>query len=115
MNAPATDLFNRADALALLDGDEDLFASIVELFVQESETYCAGLESSLAANDAAALRREAHTVKSMLATFCCEAGRALAMQLEHQAATGNIDGVGELTRQVVSAVRALASELGRAR
>lgn len=106
-------LYNRAEALERLGGDEELFADVVSMFVAESESYCSALEAALLSADAAVLRREAHTVKSMLATFSYEAGRELAMRLEHLAATGNLDGADSLTSEVVAAVRRLVEEFAR--
>jgi len=107
----ANELFNRAEAVERLGGDEELFANVASLFVAESAGYCRALEAALAAVDAAALQREAHTVKSMLATFSYEAGRELAMRLEHLAALGSLDGAADLTAEVVAAVRRLAEAL----
>ena len=63
------------------------------------------------AADMAALRREAHTVKSMLATFSYEAGRLLALRLEELAASGNFDGAQALTDELVAAVKRLVAAL----
>ena len=106
-----TELYKHAEAVERLGGDEELFATVVSLFVAESEGYCSALEAALAAADTAALRREAHTVKSMLATFSYETGRELAQRLESLAATGSMDGADSLTAEVVGAVRRLVEAL----
>ena len=108
-------LYNRAEALERLDGDEELFGTLAELFVAESAGYCRALETALAAADVAALCREAHTAKSMLATFSYEAGRQVALQLERLAAGGSLEGAAALTAQVVAAVERLADELAQER
>ena len=106
-------LYNRAEALERLDGDEELFGTLAELFVAESAGYCRALEAALAAADVTALCREAHTAKSMLATFSCEAGSDVALQLERLAAGGSLEGAEALTARVVAAVRTLSDELGK--
>lgn len=111
MRKPELPLYDRADALERLGGDEALFASVAAVFTHESENYCTALETALAARDAELLRREAHTVKSMLATFSYEAGRELALRLEHLAATGSLDEADGLTADVVAAVKRLAEVL----
>ena len=103
-----TPIYDRTDAIARLGGDAELFAAAAAMFVAESETYRAALKDALATGDAALLRREAHTVKSMLATFSYESGRGLAEQLEHLAASGSLDGAVELSAQVVNAVKCLS-------
>ena len=104
-------LYDRAKALAQIDGDAALFAEIVAVLVAEGETYCAALEAALASGDASELRREAHTVKSVLASFACERGRELAWRLEEQAASGELDGASEQVAELVSVVRQLMAEL----
>ena len=106
-------LYNRAEALERLDGDEELFGSLAELFVAESAGYCRALEAALVAADVAALCREAHTTKSMLATFSYEAGRVVAMELERRTAGGSLDGADALTAQLIAAVKILADELAK--
>jgi HPt (histidine-containing phosphotransfer) domain-containing protein len=111
MSDSATTVYDRAQALERLAGDAALFAEMAGMFVAESETYCRALESALASGDAACLRREAHTVKSLLATFSYEAGRELALRLEHLASSGSLDGAAALTAEVVAAVRRLGVAL----
>ena len=106
-----SELYNHAEAVERLGGDEALFSSVAGLFVAESEGYCGALEAALASSDAVAVRREAHTVKSMLATFSYEPGRELAQRLEHLAASGSLEGAESLTAAVVDAVRRLVAAL----
>ena len=106
------DLYNRAEAIERLGGDEALYVSVAGLFIASSADYCAALETAVRATDAVALRREAHTVKSMLATFSYEAGRVLALRLEELAASGNLESAQDLTDQVIAAVKRLAEALG---
>ena len=108
---PANELYNRAEAMERLGGDEELFVDVASMFIADSAGYCAALEAALAAADVGALRREAHTVKSMLATFSYEAGRELAQRLELLAASGSLEGAGSLTAEVIAAVRRLAEVL----
>lgn len=104
-------IFDRAQALERLGGDEELLDTVASLFVEDSAGYRRALVDALASGDAVAVQREAHTVKSVFATFSFERGRALAAQLEQQAAAGDIGGVGALTEQVVEAVHTLAVAL----
>ncbi|SDH08768.1 Hpt domain-containing protein [Propionivibrio dicarboxylicus] len=104
-------IYDRAEALTRLDGDEALFKEMAEMFVGECESYCQALAGALASREAAQLRREAHTVKSLLATFSFEAGRQLAARLEQLAAGGTIEGAESLTQDLIVAVRQLAAAL----
>ena len=111
MSDSATTVYDKAQALERLAGDAELFAEMAGMFVAESETYCQALETALASGDAAALRREAHTVKSLLATFSYEAGRELAVRLELLAASGSFEGAAALSAELVAAVKRLREAL----
>ena len=114
MSGSEVPVFDKAEAIVRLGGDESLFSELTQLFVTVSAGYCSALEAALSSADAAALQREAHSVKSMLATFSYEEGRVLAMQLEYLAATGKLDGAERLVAQVTDAVRRLAASFAQA-
>ena len=107
---------DKALILERLGGDEELLVTMADIFVQESEDYCHNLDQALLANDAGKLRREAHTIKSLLATFADDEGTALAQAIEQQAKDEQLDGLADKAeelkarlRQVVAVVR---QELG---
>ena len=104
-------VFDRAQALERLGGDEELLDSVASLFVEESASYRRALVDALDSGDPAAVQREAHTVKSVLAAFACEGGRELAWRLEEQAASGSLDGAPERVADLVAVVRQLMAEL----
>ena len=104
-------VYDRSLAISQLAGDETLFSAIAAVFVAECEGYCAALEAALASANSVDLRREAHTAKSMLASFSCESGRVLAQRLENLAASGSLDGASEMTAAVIAVMRRLASAL----
>ena len=96
---------NKAFILDRLGGDEELLVTMSEIFVQESESYCHNLDLAVLANHAADLRREAHTVKSLLATFADDDGTALAFAIEEQAKAEQMDGLAEKVEQLKGRVR----------
>jgi HPt (histidine-containing phosphotransfer) domain-containing protein len=108
---PENAIYDGAEALRRLGGDKELLAQVSALFVAESGGSCRALQAALAAGDAQVLRREAHTVKSMLSTFSFESGRHLAQRLEDLAASGRLDGAEALTGELLAAVMQLARAL----
>ena len=106
-------VFDRAQALESLGGDEELLANVASLFVDEAVSYRQALIDALAAGDAATLQREAHTVKSVLATFAYEAGRERALRLEQLAASGNLEAAKAATDEVIAALQTLSEVLRR--
>ncbi|HET7776591.1 MAG TPA: Hpt domain-containing protein, partial [Azospira sp.] len=108
--APAA-LCDRAAALARLDGDEELFATLVQLYADELPAYCQRLGDTLAAGDLPALAREAHTLKGLLGTFSAAHGTALAQDLEARAKAGKGEGAAELVRQLQAEMEKVRQEL----
>lgn len=104
-------VFDRAQALERLAGDEELLATVASLFVEERASYRQALVEALASGDPAAVRREAHTVKSVFATFSFETGRELAARLEQLAAAGSLEGAGTLAVELNGAIETLAAAL----
>lgn len=83
-------VLDKATILDRLGGDEEIFAMMVDMFLQDVGSNCAALANALASGDAAVLRREAHTVKGLLATFSDESGAADACVVEQRAREGVI-------------------------
>lgn len=84
------------DKLLILDrlgNDEEIFAMMIDMYLQDVDNNCAGLDNALAQGDAPSLQREAHTVKGLLATFADEPGTKLAYVLEQQIKQNGISGV----------------------
>lgn len=84
------------DKLVILDrlgGDEDIFAMMIDMYLQDVVNNCNTLASTLALADMVTLRREAHTVKGLLATFADDEGAAMALAIEMQLKAGNMSGL----------------------
>ena len=104
-------VYDRSLAIEQLAGDESLFSAIAGVFGAECDNYCVALEAALASGNLVDLRREAHSAKSTLASFGCESGRMLAQRLENLAASGLLDGISEMTAELVAEMRRLAIAL----
>ena len=83
-------VLDKASILDRLGGDEEIFTMMVDMFVQDVESNCDALAAALASGDATVLRREAHTVKGLLATFSDDAGAAEASAVEQLASQGQL-------------------------
>ena len=109
--APAAGGFDRAAVLAAMGDDEELFRSIAAMYVQDCPGYCAALQAAVDAGDVRTLHREAHTVKGLLATFACDAGAALARDIENLAKDDQFDEAVAKVPQLVVAIEDLAVTL----
>ena len=111
--ASDSESYNRAEVIERLGGDEELFSTLVGMFVSDSPGYCDALQQALSHADAPTLRREAHTVKGLFATFSDDRGTALALQLENLAKAGDLASAGALTAELVGAIQRFAKLLGK--
>jgi HPt (histidine-containing phosphotransfer) domain-containing protein len=102
-------IYNRAEVLANLDGDEAFLGSLAAIFVADSARYCSAL--SQVAGDRVALALEAHTLKSLFATFSAHTGVQLAQQLEAQAKVGNLENGEALIAELIITIERLSAAL----
>jgi len=108
---PAERACDRAEAIERLDGDEELFATLIQMYVGELPAYIERLQAAQTANDLPLLSREAHTLKGLLATFSAARGAALALELETQAKAGRSEGTEVLVAALVAEMERVRAEL----
>jgi len=89
-------VFNSEGALAMLDGDTELFVELVKLFMTESVDLQDQIHDAIEQHDAEHLERAAHSLKGSAAAFCGESTRAVAQKLEAVGASGDLDKAGDL-------------------
>jgi CheY-like chemotaxis protein/HPt (histidine-containing phosphotransfer) domain-containing protein len=78
----ALPIYDRAEALSRIGDDEELLATLVDMFVAEAPNYLGEIDNALQATDWTRLTRAAHTLKGVLATFSARRGEACARALE---------------------------------
>jgi HPt (histidine-containing phosphotransfer) domain-containing protein len=79
-------------ALERVDGDSELLAEIVELFLQDMETLLADVRSAVQAGDAVRIMRTAHRLKGSVATLAANCAADAALRLEIMGRTGEVAG-----------------------
>ncbi|HXE37024.1 MAG TPA: Hpt domain-containing protein [Azonexus sp.] len=105
-------VLNKKSILDRLGGDEDIFAMMLEMYLQDVDSNCATLAAALASGDPAALKREVHTVKGLLATFSDEEGAAEALAVEQKAKYGEVAGLERAVAALQARLREVAVVLG---
>jgi HPt (histidine-containing phosphotransfer) domain-containing protein len=112
-------VLNRKTILDRLGGDEEIFAMMLDMFLQDVDSNCATLAAALASGDPAALKREVHTIKGLLATFSDDGGAADALAVEQKAKHGEVAGqelaVAALPARLREVAVVLGNELARLR
>jgi two-component system sensor histidine kinase/response regulator len=73
---------NSAVALERLGGDEELLREVAQLFLEEYPSLVIQIRDAVAANDADALQRAAHSLKGSVSNFGADAAYQAAFDLE---------------------------------
>ena len=80
------ELWNEAEALEAVDGDESLLESVAEAFLSEYGRLLDEMKTAIDAQDFETLRRSAHTIRGSVRIFSCEPVSELAEEVESAAA-----------------------------
>jgi len=99
-------IFDRADALSRIDGDEDLLAILLDMFLADAPNYLAEIDNALSSQDWPRLHRAGHTLKGIFATFSAQRGEHLAQQMEHSAKAADVAACTELALRMHAEVQA---------
>jgi len=110
-NGKPAAIWDRQAALSRLDGDEELLAELMNLYMAEVPVQLAGLKATQASGDFSALADFAHSVKGMAGHFCADAVVSLAKQLEDAARHGKQADFQALSEELTGMATVLANEL----
>ncbi len=102
---------DRASILDRLGGDEEIYAMMVDMFVQDIENNCTALAAALAAGEPATLQREAHTVKGLLASFSDTSGSEVALDVEYKAKQGETTSLADKVAWLQQRLREVSAVL----
>jgi two-component system sensor histidine kinase/response regulator len=100
---PALDRSVLAELMASTGDDLAFVRELVETYLSDTPTQLDGIAEAVAADDAEALVRPAHTLKSSSATVGAMRLSAVARELEMSGRSGALDGT---TRAALDAARA---------
>lgn len=88
-----------------------LFARVREAFHTQTPALLARMSDAIASSDAAALARDAHTMKGALSNFDAAGAIDAALTLERKGKAGDLSGAKEVFARLVMAVRSLEKSL----
>jgi CheY-like chemotaxis protein len=108
---PSAKAFDLDGAMAMLDGDTELFNELVGLFMTESASLLDQIQQSIARRDAKVLERSAHSLKGSVAAFCAESARDVAQTLESIGSRGDFDQAGPVADELQKEITRLTSAL----
>ena len=100
-----TQLFDKAELLLNLDGDEELVQSILEEAVTEIPNDVEKLRNACSGGDSQVVRLCAHTIKGMAANLCTPALRDICMEIETAGRDGDIETAQALMAELEQTVQ----------
>jgi CheY-like chemotaxis protein/HPt (histidine-containing phosphotransfer) domain-containing protein len=86
------EFFDRAALLDRVEGDEELLAEMIQLYVEDAPRALETMRSALQQGDMHALERAAHSVKGSSANLAANAAAEAALRLEQDAKRGDAAG-----------------------
>ena len=115
---PATDVFDLAKALEVVDGDIELFRAIADLFLVNLPDHIAQIREGIAKGNANAVQRTAHSLKGSVSNFGAKRAFEIACRLEVMGKEGKLSEThgalnkmeGEL-KELEAAMKAALSEM----
>jgi two-component system sensor histidine kinase/response regulator len=103
--------FDHTQCLANLDGDEEMFRTLVTLFSETTPGLLARLRTELEAKDAIAVARTAHKLKGSALQFNARPACTLTQRIEDAAHRGDLGVVTALVPELRDAFARLEQEL----
>jgi two-component system, sensor histidine kinase and response regulator len=100
-SAPSTSdtrkkLWDKAEALERLGGDEDFFRELCQIFLEESPKLLQKLREAIVGTDADEVKRSAHTLKGELGYLGAAAAVQAARELEEMGHNKNLSRAAEV-------------------
>jgi two-component system sensor histidine kinase/response regulator len=103
--------YDRAKALRMVEGSEDILAAMIEVFHEEAAEMRDKIAASLRDGDAALLQRSAHTLKSSCASLGAEDARKAAEKLEIAGREGDLQAAPSLADKLLAELTRLTDAL----
>ncbi|MBX7144961.1 MAG: Hpt domain-containing protein [Oligoflexia bacterium] len=98
--------FDRAGALDRCDNDSQLLKELVQMFFSEYPTALTAIHAAIAAGNADALRKSAHSIKGAAGNVGAVRAHSLALALEKMGASGNLATAKDTLKSFEQAVEA---------
>jgi CheY-like chemotaxis protein len=105
-------VFNQAEALELVEGDQELLAELVELFSGDCPRLLTEIRQSIAHSEGPSLERAAHALRGSASNFGAKGVVALAQQLEEMGRDAHLAEAGPLSVSLEAEVGRLNAALG---
>ena len=103
----AADLIDEKKVLRGLGGDRELFAEVLQLFLEDSERLLRQIQAADEAKDPVALGHSAHALKGSIANLSSGPAHQYAAELERMGKSGECDSASQSIAKLQDALRQL--------
>jgi two-component system sensor histidine kinase BarA len=103
--------FNESELMERVDDDLEFLADTVQMLEADGRALMVELNTAVAAGDAPAIGRTAHTLKGMISNFCAPAVQTLALDVEKAGKAGDAAGAAAASAKLEPELEALTAEL----
>jgi light-regulated signal transduction histidine kinase (bacteriophytochrome)/DNA-binding response OmpR family regulator len=112
---PAGEVFDKAELLRRVEGDEELLRELIDTFFEEAGALRQNVRHAVAGQDASALHAAAHKLKGTVSAFGSRAAAQTALLLENMGRTRNLENSENALAQLEAQMEMLAKSLASAR
>jgi CheY-like chemotaxis protein/HPt (histidine-containing phosphotransfer) domain-containing protein len=106
-----TELVDRAALLERVEGDQELLAEMINLFVEEAPSQLAAMRDALQSSDMPTLERAAHSMKGAASNLSAHIAVAASSELEKNAKNGDKESSQASLSRLEAAVKSLLPAL----
>jgi len=103
--------FDEKELMDRLDNDIAFLAETVQMLETDGRKLMGDVQTALAAGDAAAVGRSAHTLKGMISNFCAPAVQAMALEVEKAGKAGNFADASAAAGRLAPGLEELIGQL----
>lgn len=106
-----SNMFDEKGLLERVDGDLGFLDETVQMLESDGQSLMREVRAALAAGDAPAVGRVAHTLKGMISNFCSPAAQACALEVEKAGKAGDLAAAAPAVDALERQLQALIHEL----
>ena len=110
----SSDVFDLSRAMSVVDGDNELFKDISNIFLTGLPDNLAAIKKRIEEGDAEGLERAAHSLKGSVGNLGAKRSFEAAFRLEKMGKEKNLDNSKETFKELQNELAALENELNRA-
>lgn len=104
-------VLDRAIALSRVGGDSELLQEMAQIFLEECPSQMSAVRVAVAARDAKAVERAAHSLKGSVGNFGATMAHHAALELEMLGRHGRLEEVESALDQLEDAIHQLQPEM----